>query len=253
MTSIRDSREARIPRHIQALLEKVGVWTVLPFCVAYLVGVGGIAFMIPPPSPGLSAEEIAHIYSVRAVRIRLAFALMLFTGPLSAAFIAVLVRHLRRIEGHWGVLTVSQLIAGVMFPLVLWLPMMFAEVAAFRPERAPEITQALNDMFWLCSFGLVGPVVVQALILAVATFIDRGAVPIFPRWFGYVNLWYAVLALPGGMIMFFRSGPLAWNGILGFWIPVAAFFVWMISIMWVLFQAIDREYASPQSAAQRAT
>jgi hypothetical protein len=240
----RTDGEVRIPRHVHARLERIGVWLVLPFCFAYLLGVGLVARMIPPPGPGLSAEEIAHIYASGTMRIRIAFSLLLFTGLLTMGLVAVLVRHLRRIEGHWGVLTISQLGVGVMLPLVVWLPLMFAEVAAFRPERSPEITQMLNDCLWLFALALVGGVVVQALILAVATFLDGGAEPIFPRWFGYLNLWYAVLAIPGGTIYFFHSGPMAWTGVVGFWIPIVAFFVWVVSMMRVLFQAIDREYAS---------
>ena len=236
--------EIRIPRHIQARLERVGVWLVLPFCFAFFLGVGGLVQWVPPPSPGKGAQEIAEIYASKTTRIRIAVCLMLFTGLLSVTFISVLVKYVRRVEGHWGVLTTSQLGVGLLFPYVVWLPWMFAEVAAFRPERSPEITQAFNDMFWLFALGLVGGVVVQALLLAVTTFLDRGEVPIFPRWFGYLNLWYAVLAIPGGTIVFFHSGPLAWNGVVGFWIPVGAFGVWTISMMYVLFRAIDREYAT---------
>jgi hypothetical protein len=243
MTHASIEREVRIPRHLQARLERIGVWLVLPFCVAFFLGAGGLAHWVPPPSPGKSAGEIADIYASRTTSIRIAACLMLFTGLTSVTFIAVLVKYVRRIEGGWGVLTTSQLVAGVWFPFVVWMPWMFAEAAAFRPERSPEITQALNDVFWLCALGLVGGVVVQAIILAAATFLDQGAEPIFPRWFGYLNLWYALLAIPGGTIVFFHSGPLAWNGVVGFWIPVGAFGVWMVSMMCVLFKAIDHEYA----------
>lgn len=243
--------EVRIRRRVQARLERVGVWLVLPFCVAFFFGVGGLALWVPPPSPGKGAEQIAELYASKTTRIRVAACLMLFTGLLSVTFISVLVKYVRRVEGHWGVLTTSQLGVGLLFPFVVWFPWMFAEVAAFRPDRSPEITQAFNDLFWLCALGLVGGVVVQAVLLAATTFLDQGAVPIFPRWFGYLNLWYALLAIPGGTIVFFHSGPLAWNGVVGFWIPVGAFGVWMISIMVVLFHAIDREYADVATISDR--
>lgn len=242
-THARIQGEVRIPRHLQARLERIGVWLVLPFCIAFFLGAGGLAHWVPPPSPGKGAHEVADIYAGRTTSIRIAACLMLFTGLTSSTFIAVLVKYVRRVEGGWGVLTTTQLVAGVWFPFVVWMPWMFAEAAAFRPDRSPEITQALNDIFWLCALGLVGGVVVQAIVLAVATFLDHGADPIFPRWFGYLNLWYALLAIPGGTIVFFHSGPLAWNGLVGFWIPVGAFGFWMVSMMWVLFKAIDHEYA----------
>jgi hypothetical protein len=33
-------------------------------------------------------------------------------------------------------------------------------------------------------------------VIAAATFTDTSATLTFPRWFGYFNIWYAVLAAP---------------------------------------------------------
>jgi hypothetical protein len=62
----------------------------------------------------------------------------------------------------------------------------------------------------------------------VASFRARPAVPVFPRWAGYYNLWIALLVLPATMIMFFRDGPFAWTGLIGVWSPAAVFGSWYL-------------------------
>jgi hypothetical protein len=53
--------------------------------------------------------------------------------------------------------------------------------------------------------------------------------------------------LPGGAVMVFNDGPLAWNGVFAFWIPLVAFSVWMIAVTVVMLQSIGA-----QQAAERA-
>jgi hypothetical protein len=50
---------------------------------------------------------------------------------------------------------------------------------------------------------------------------------------GYANLWLMVGLLLGIFIPFFKTGPLAWNGVIGFWVVATAFFVWVF-LMWSL-------------------
>ncbi|WP_319453152.1 MULTISPECIES: hypothetical protein [unclassified Mycobacterium] len=153
------------------------------------------------------------------------------------------------IEAKWGVTSVTQIFAGVLFLPGIIFPLMVLAIAAFRPGQRPvEITQALNDVFCLMFVGLVGPVIVQAVVLAIATFVDRTEPATFPRWFGYLNIWY-ILATPGGAVLIFNDGPLAGNGVFAFWIPLTAFFVWLSDFTVVL----NRSIGSEQSAETQRT
>ncbi len=49
--------------------------------------------------------------------------------------------------------------------------------------------------------------------------------------------------------MIFNDGPLAWNGVFAFWIPLVAFSVWMIAVTVVLIQSISAEQAAEQPTA----
>jgi hypothetical protein len=159
-------------------------------------------------------------------------------------FFAVICLRVRRVEDKWGVLSVTQVFASVIFVPGFMFPLVFLAAAAFRPEqRAPEITQTLDDLFWLMFIGPVGSVIVQALVLAAASFLDRAEPRTFPRWFGYFNVWYALLALPGIAVFIFNDGPLAWNGIFAFWIPLVAFTAWLVAMAAVMLRSISAEQA----------
>jgi hypothetical protein len=85
------------------------------------------------------------------------------------------------------------------------------------------------------------PIVGPLVAIALATFADRRPRPVFPRWVGYYNLWMAFLLLPASLIIFFKKGPFAWNGLLGFWLPAAAFGSWYLVMTVVVLRAIRNE------------
>ena len=61
---------------------------------------------------------------------------------------------------------------------------------------------------------------------------------------------FVLMVVPTILPMFFKSGPFAWNGVFGFYIGAAAFFVWIISLVILLLRAInDEEHSSSQSLA----
>jgi hypothetical protein len=53
----------------------------------------------------------------------------------------------------------------------------------------------------------------------------------------------AISFMPGGVIPLFKSGPLAYNGVLAFWIPFSIFFVWLVVMPMVLHRAIVKSPA----------
>ena len=82
------------------------------------------------------------------------------------------------------------------------------------------------------------------IIVGVATLSDQRERPIFPRWFGFFNLWVAVLFLPVSLLTFFKTGPFAWSGVFGWYLGLIAFGTWYFVAFYVLQQAIrerDRE------------
>ena len=89
-------------------------------------------------------------------------------------------------------------------------------IAAFRPERDPQLTMMLNDLAWMAFITPVGFILAQNLCLALAIYMDARSKPVFPRWVGHFNILAALLMTPGAFALMFREGPLAWDRSLAF-------------------------------------
>ena len=114
--------------------------------------------------------------------------------------------------------------------------------ASFRPERNPEITQALTDLAWIPFIMVFTTLMAQMVIVAAAVFLDPDEA-VFPRWIGYLSAWAAVLLLPAVLIPFFKTGPFAWHGIFQFWLAATLFFGWFAVMSYAMVRAIKAEPA----------
>ncbi|MFY1621230.1 hypothetical protein, partial [Micromonospora sp. WMMD736] len=99
--------------------------------------------------------------------------------------------------------------------------------------------------------GVVSTFVLQLVLFGVAVLIDRRDTPIFPRWLGYVNIWLAITFTPASFLVFFKTGPLAWNGVLVWWVPVFAFLVWFVPNFVFLLRAVDADDHQPAGGDAR--
>jgi hypothetical protein len=113
--------------------------------------------------------------------------------------------------------------------LILWYG------CVYRPLEDIQLTHRLNDMAWFIWVGWAYLPAAQTIAVGVAILKDKRAEPVFPRWLGYLSLWCSVFYLPGGLAVFFRSGPLAWNGLITWWFLVVAYFAWVCAITWGLY------------------
>lgn len=206
------------------------------------VGLWPAAGFFPPHLPSASAEEIAAIYQRDAFGIRLGMIVILVAGALFAPFVASIAAQMRRIEHRvTPVLSYTQLVAGTAGVLLFIIPAMIWTVAAYRPERSPEITQTLNDIGWMFFVMPFVLAFVQNLALGFAVISDKRPRPVFPRWLGYFNFWIALLFVPGCLITFFKTGPFAWNGVIAFWVPAAIFGPWFFIVATYVIKAARQQ------------
>jgi len=182
-------------------------------------------------------------------QIRVGALLIGFAGLFQGIWSALISVQMRRIEKDRPFLTYAQLVAGGVGILVVVLPSFAFAAAAFDPGRDPEITKALNDFGWLCLVGVGWPTILQCLAIAAAAFIDTDERPVFPRWFGYANVWMAFGLLPGPFLLFFHTGAFAWNGVAVFWLPGTVFGAWFIVTFMVLRRAMAAEEQEIRASA----
>jgi len=110
-------------------------------------------------------------------------------------------------------------------------------LGVYRATRSDEVVQLLNDLGWVLIFTPVVAGLLQVFMLGIAVFNSRAAPALFPRWFGFFNIWIGVAFLPGGLLAFFKTGPFAWNGLFCFWLGLSAFGLWFVVTAVMLLKA----------------
>lgn len=233
-------------------LQRVCLWSGPVFIALFF---GGIltAGWLPPVSANQTAAQVAAMYADHPDRIRMGAVLIGASALPQGIWAALMSRQMLRIEGpRRALLTYCQLAAGAAGIIVVILPCFLFAAAAFEPGRDPEITKALHDFGWLALVGVGWPAILQCLAVGAVALVDQDARPVFPRWFGWFNLWIAFAFLPGPFLVFFHTGAFAWHGVAVFWVPAVAFGAWFAVWFVVLRRAIAGEEALDGAGASAA-
>lgn len=227
-------------------LERAAAWCGPLFLVLYVVAFVGIARFVPPPSPAMSADEVARLFAEHRFGIRVGMVLSLVFSTFLFPFFAIISVHIGRIE-RGRLLAMVQFGGATLLVVYFQLCSMIWITATFREELGDEAVRMLSDFGWL-TFVMVFPAYVfQLACVAIASFIDRSPAPVWPRWAGFLNLWIAFSGAGGGLAVFFKTGPFAWNGAVGFYLPVGAFVVWLF-VMTHLMLRHSRRHTDLQEA-----
>lgn len=214
------------------------------FVVSWLLGLWVFAGFVPPPSPEDTAEETARMFAEDKNSIRFGLLLTMIGSAFVAPFLAVLTVQLKRIEGRWSPFTYTNLICSVLVLVLLILPMSVLQAAAFR-ERDPAEDRLIADLAWLPFVGINSTVLVQWTVIGILILSDRREQPVFPRWAGYFNFWVALLSAPAWAIYWFKDGPMAWDGVFSWWLPLTVFSVWFFVMGALLYRAVERQATDP--------
>jgi hypothetical protein len=226
-------------KHIQIAC----AWAGLAFFILYIIAFVGIARFVPPPAPSWSAEQIDALFTDHAIAIRVGMVLGLIATALLIPFFAVISVQIARIE-RGLVLALIQFGGAVLLIVFFQLCSMLWIAATFRPELDPATTRMLNDLSWLIFVMVFPGYVFQLTCIAIASFTDHSSSPIWPRWVGYLNLWVALGGTGGGIAAFFKAGPFAWNGVIGFYVPIVAFVAWIGVMTYYTHTGITRQFAA---------
>lgn len=193
--------------------------------------------LLPPMSPMRTAQQVADFWSSNTGLKRFGLVILLAAAGLQAPFGALIAIRIRQMEGgRPSALAYTQLVATGLAVVAILLPTFAFAAASYRPERDPEITQALNDLGWL-PFVMNWPAAtIQCLAIGFAIF--GAAKDVWPRWLGYFNVWCAFIFAAGGLVVLFKDGVFAWNGLLAFWLVAVFFGVWFLVMSWQLWSSV---------------
>jgi hypothetical protein len=238
----------RITPHLNARTHRFCAYTG-PAVIVLLSGAMILLLQfVPPPSPAASAADIARSYQAHVTAIRAGVVIGVIGMTLFIPWGVSIAAWVRRseVERDFPLLTDVILLCVVAVSALAVLLFLVWGTAAFRPAAYPAGTvRMLNDFGWLLFLVTAPPPSVWGIALGVA--ILRGDT-VYPRWLGYLSFWMALGIMPGMMIVFFKSGPLAFNGVLGFYEPLTTFFVWMLAVTVYTIRPIgsDGQWASEQ-------
>jgi hypothetical protein len=209
--------------------------------VGSLLGMVVISGFIPARSPAASGLAIAHWFAHNATGIRLGMVISMIAFTLFIPFGIAIALQIRRTENR-PVMTYIQIACVAIASLEGVISCCIWVAAAFRPAGIdPNITRALSDLGWIAFLLDVPPFTVWLSAIGIAILRDKRAEPVFPRWLGYLNIWVAGLVCPALTIPFFKTGPLAYNGLIALYVPFGCFFVWMVVSTPYLMRAINAE------------
>lgn len=219
----------------------VSLWTGPAVGAVLLIALLAFPGFWPPMSPTLSAGQVASFYAENTAWIRFSQVTFNLCGIMILPFFMVIVVQMKRMRTQSHIFAYCYLTAIVSGATIFALSNIFFLVAAFRPDRNPELVMVLNDLAWIVFIAPVGMVVTQFVLLGLAIYYDNGPEPIFPRWVGHYSMATAVAMMPAAGAAVFHTGPLAWDGLLSSWLRNGAFVAFVVVMFFVLRRAVHQQ------------
>jgi hypothetical protein len=229
--------------------ELILFWTLPVVAIIWVSAFFLFPGFVHPMSPNMSADQVADFYRDETARIRYSMILFNWFGVGLIPIVILLAMQIRRMAHRTPILSYSLIACAGGPPTLFLVANMFWLLGSFRPDRAPELTQLLNDLAWLTFTVLVPYLIAQCLLLALAIFWDDQDRPVFRPWVAVFNLLVAAALAPAAFTALTFDGPIAWDGVLSFWVKNVAIAVWIVVMGVVLGQTIRRQRADDRVAA----
>lgn len=210
--------------------EKILLWT-LP--VTAVIWVSAF-FLFPgfthPMSPSMTAAQVAAFYRDpgNLSRIRASMILFNWFAPALIPLYMLIALQVRRMAHRTPVLSYCLVACSAGGPAIFLVADLFWLLAAFQPARDPQLTVMFNDLAWMTFTTAVPFLIAQSLFIALAIYLDRPDRPVFRRWVALFNVVVAVALVPAAFTGLALSGPMAWNGLLSFWVKNIAIAAWIV-------------------------
>ena len=228
-----------LPKAGNVKAQWVSLWSGPAVGVVLIVATLAFPGFWPPMSPTMTVDQVASFYTEHTAWIRFSQVTFNLCGIMILPFFMVICVQMKRMTNQSHIFAYCYLSAIVSGATIFALSNVLFLVAAFRPERNPDLVMLLNDLAWIVLIAPIGMVVAQFVMLAMAVYFDTSGV--LPRWVGHYSVATAVAMLPAAGAAVFRTGPLAWDGLLSFWLRNGAFAVFVVVMFFVLRRVIIQQ------------
>lgn len=237
---------ARTTARRRVLGLRLCLWSGPVLCALFFVGMVVLAGIIPPTSPTGSSEEIAAFFRDDVDAIRFGLVLAIVAMSLIAPFGIAVAELLRDSERGTALLTNVQVASVAVGTSVAVVMCLIWATASFRPdELAPDTTRMLNDLAWFIYLFTWAPFSIWVAAVGLAILWDEREAPPFPRWAAYLSFWIVMLFQTALLMIFFKTGPFAYDGAITFYVPTATFFGWIMITAVLGLRALRQEARGP--------
>jgi hypothetical protein len=228
---------------------KVLAWTGPVFLAAFFLLWGVLARNIPPFPPSATPDEVWQHYADLRLPIMIGMSVCLTMAAFYMSWSVAIARVMERIEGPGGVLSKLEMMGGtitcapLMVACAIWL------TAAHEIHNIdPGTAHLLYWMGWLLidlAYFVTSLQIAAVSIVFMRDKREKKLVPDAVIWWGWVTFasFFVVSAIP-----FVTTGPLAFNGVISFWIAFFTWFFWIPSLSFFIIKAVDRIKAEDEAA-----
>ncbi|HZX37545.1 MAG TPA: hypothetical protein VFF37_04280 [Streptomyces sp.] len=232
---------------------KLLAWCGPVFMATFILLWGALAGNLPPFPPSATAAEVKAHYVDHRLAIMIGMSVCLTVTAFYMAWGCAVCHVMRRVEGPGGLLGNLEMMGAtittvpVMTACAIWLTAAH-EAASLSPE-------VLHMLYWagwllidLAYFVTSFQIAAISIVFARDTR-EKPLVPSWVNWWGWVafTTFFFVSAIP-----FLTTGPLAFDGVLSFWVAFGTWFVWCPALSYYIIKAIPRLKAEDEAAAAAA-
>jgi hypothetical protein len=231
--------------------ELILFWLVPAMGLLWLAAFLVFPAFVTPMSPTMTADEVAAFYRDPDNLPRIRYSMIVFNwfGVGLIPFLVLIVMQIKRMAHRTPALAYCYLGCLTGGPTLFFLADLFWLTAAFRPERDPALTQLYNDFAWVTFTSQVGFLIAQSVFLALAIYLDRQQRPVFRPWVAHFNLLIAAALVPAAFTAMTLTGPIAWDGLLSFWLRNSAIALWIVVMAVVMGGNLYRQRREAEFAA----
>jgi hypothetical protein len=230
---------------------KVLGWMGPLFVVSFALLFGVLAGNLPPFPASAGPQAVWQHYADHRLSIMIGCAACLTFAACYIAWSVAVAKVMERIEGQGGMWSqIERLGATITYAPPLVALVMWAGAAHEIHNIDPGTAHLLYWMGWFLvdlGYMVTSWQIIGVSIVFIRDRREKKLVPDAVSWWGWVTVasFFAVNAIP-----YVKTGPLAFDGVISFWIAFGCWFTWIGLMSYYILKAIDRLKAE-DAAAQR--